>query len=139
VPPPKVAKNVTVSPSGELDVTIRTFTVCPAVNATPVELVHEEANWAMEQVLALATPFTITVKVIGPPLLTVEPVVTVSGPSVPEQLTVALPFVVVVFGSLPVATSEVYSVVDEVLVKLAPVLPATNMKHGAGPVAPCIP
>lgn len=97
---------------------------------------HVEENWLMEQVFALATPFTITVKLIGPPLLTEEPVITVIGPSVPEQLTVALPFVVVEFGSLPAATSEVYSVVDEVLVRLAPVLPATTMKHAGAPGTP---
>jgi hypothetical protein len=48
--------------------------------------------------------------------------VTDRAPSVPEQLAVALPFPVVVVGSLPDATSDVYSVlaVDRAL---APVLP----------------
>lgn len=46
--------------------------------------------------------------------------VTVIGPSVPDRLTVALPFVVVVFGFPPFATMETYSVA--VVLALLPVL-----------------
>jgi hypothetical protein len=57
--------------------------------------------------LLVALPFSVTPK----------------PDSVPAHLTVALPFVVAVFGSTPVATSDVYSVF-EVEKLFAPVLPA---------------
>ena len=80
----------------------------------------------MEHVFKLATPLTMTVNVydcVPPPLLGEPLSVTDSAPSVPEQFTVAFPFVVVAVGLEPVATSDVYSVA--VVFKLLPVvLPA---------------